>query len=618
MPDHGDAARASWAGLARALGLAWRSGRFSMSCYGVVTVLEALIPVAIAWLTKYAIDEIVDPELDTRVLVAVGVAIAATGVVSAVLGQGSVYLQGELERRIGLAVQDELFASTERFVGLGRFEDPRFLDRLSLAQTSGGSAPGQVLFAAFGIGSAVIMLLGFVGSLVVVSPVLAVGVLLAAAPSVFAELRLSRQRSAMMWRLGPMERREMFFQQLLVSTQAAKELRLFGAGGHFRRRMFTMRRAANREARRMDRRVFVTQTRLSVFAATVAGASLLWALVSASRGDLSVGAVSLLIGAIAGVQSGTSSLVQQTMNAHQQLTMFDHVVQVLDSPPDLVVHPQPLPTPPLRQGVQFENVWFRYSPDHPWALRDVSFTIPHGRAVGLVGRNGAGKSTIVKLLCRMYDAEHGAIRWDGIDIRELDPAELRQRIAAVFQDFMQYDLSVAENIAVGDLAQRTDRAAIVEAARRAGIHDRLISLPRGYHTQLTRTFFSASDAADDEAEDGVLLSGGQAQRLALARALLRDGCDLMILDEPSSGLDAAAEYEVHHALRHYRHGKTSVLISHRLGALRDADELIVLDDGMIVEQGSHAELLAVGGIYATLFRMQADGYQDREASDVLS
>ena len=618
MPDHDDVARASWAGLARALGLAWRSGRFLMSGYGVVTVVEAVIPVAIAWLTKIALDAIADPELDTRVLVMVGAALAGSGVVSAVVSQGSFYLQGELERRIGLAVQDGLFASTERFVGLGRFEDPRFLDRLSLAQTAGGSAPGQVLFAAFGIGSSVIMLIGFIGSLVVVSPVLALGVLLAAAPSVFAELRLSRQRSAMMWRLGPMERRETFFQQLLVSTQAAKELRLFGAGGYFRRRMFSMRRAANREARRMDRRVLVTQTRLSVFAAAVAGASLLWALVSAGRGELSVGAVSLLIGAIAGVQAGTSALVQQTMTAHQELTMFDHFAQVLDSPPDLVVRPQPLATPAMQWGVRFENVWFRYSPDHPWALRDVSFMIPHGRAVGLVGRNGAGKSTIVKLLCRMYDPEHGAIRWDGIDIRELDPAELRQRIAAVFQDFMQYELSAAENIGVGDLAQRTDRAAIVEAARKAGIHDRLIALPRGYSTQLTRTFFSGSEAADDEAEDGVLLSGGQAQRLALARALLRDGCDLMILDEPSSGLDAAAEYELHHALRRYRQGKTSVLISHRLGALRDADQLIVLDDGMIVEQGSHAELLAVGGIYATLFRMQADGYQDPETSDVLS
>lgn len=618
MPDHGDAARASWAGLARALGLAWRSGRFLMSCFAVATVVQALIPVAIAWLTKYALDAIVDPELDARVLVLVGAALAGSGVVSAVVSQGSNYLQGELERRIGLAVQDELFASTERFVGLRRFEDPRFLDRLSLAQTAGGSAPGQVLFAAFGIGSSVIMVLGFIGSLVVVSPVLAVGVMLAAAPSVFAELRLSRQRSAMMWRLGPMERRETFFQQLLVSTQAAKELRLFGAGGYFRRRMFNMRRAANREARRMDRRVLVTQTRLSVFAAAVAGASLLWALVSAGRGELTVGAVSLLVGAIAGVQAGTSSLVQQTMTAHQELTMFDHFAQVLDSPPDLAVRPQPLATPELQWGIRFENVWFRYSPDHPWALRDVSFTIPHGRAVGLVGRNGAGKSTIVKLLCRMYDPEHGAIRWDGIDIREVDPAELRQRIAAVFQDFMQYELSAAENIGVGDLAQRTDRAAIVEAARKAGIHDRLIALPRGYSTQLTRTFFSGSEAADDEAEDGVLLSGGQAQRLALARALLRDGCDLMILDEPSSGLDAAAEYEVHHALRRYRQGRTSVLISHRLGALRDADQLIVLDDGVIVEQGSHAELLAVGGIYATLFRMQADGYQDRETSDVVS
>ena len=608
--DHADTARASWTGLRRALGLAWRSGRPQLICFGFITIMEATVPVAVAWLTKFALDAVVDPKLGTSVLVLAGAALAGTGVLAVILGQSAHYLRSDLDRRIGLVAQDELFAATERFIGLVRFEQPQFLDRLSLAQGAGGRAPGQVVFAAFGIGAALVTLLGFVGSVLTVNPLLALGVLLAAIPTVIAEHRLSRQHSTMMWRLGPVERREMFFQQLLLSTQAAKELRLFGALEYFRRRMLGLRQRANREERRMDRRVLVAQSRLSMLGAVVSGASLLWALLSAGRGEISVGAVSLLVGALTGIQSGTGKLIRDIMRAHQQLTVFDHFLRVLDSPPDLEVRAPAYPMPVLRRGIEFSHVWFRYSPEHPWALQDVSFTIPFGRAIGLVGRNGAGKTTIIKLLCRLYDPEHGTIRWDGVDLRELDPTELRRRISAVFQDFMQYDLTAAENIAVGDLERYADREAIMSAAGRAGIHDRLINLPRGYDTQLTRTFFSASEATDEDPENGVLLSGGQSQRLALARALLRDRCDLMILDEPSSGLDAAAEHEMHQMLRRYRHGRTSVLISHRLGALREADQLIVLDQGRIVEQGNHHQLLAFDGIYATLFRMQADGYQD--------
>jgi ATP-binding cassette subfamily B protein len=269
----------------------------------------------------------------------------------------------------------------------------------------------------------------------------------------------------------------------------------------------------------------------------------------------------------------------------------------------------------LRRGIELRDVWFRYDDEHPWVLRGVSLFIPQGIAVALVGLNGAGKSTLVKLLCRFYDPTRGAILWDGEDLRTVDLAELRGRIGAVFQDYMTYDLSATENVAVGDLSALDDQSRVHAAARRAGIHEVLEKLPQGYETPLTRSFFGGSDEKEDQA--GVRLSGGQWQRVALARAFLRDRRDLMILDEPSAGLDAEAEHEVHSRLRAHRAGQTSLLISHRLGTIRDAEQIVVLADGVIVEQGIHADLVSAGGAYARLFALQAAGYRaDPAAADV--
>jgi ATP-binding cassette, subfamily B, bacterial len=241
--------------------------------------------------------------------------------------------------------------------------------------------------------------------------------------------------------------------------------------------------------------------------------------------------------------------------------------------------------------------------------------VPCGQAAALVGCNGAGKTTLVKLICRFYDPDRGRILWDGVDLRDMDPAGLRDRISAVFQDYMTYDLSARENIALGDLRLAGADEPMTAAARRAGIHATLARLPKGYDTLLTRTYLDLADQEDPQT--GVLLSGGQQQRVALARALLRGGRDLVILDEPSSGLDAEAEYEIHRSLRAHRDGRTTILISHRLNAVRDADRIFVLADGAVAEQGDHATLMARRGTYARLFSLQARGFAD-EAPDAVS
>jgi ATP-binding cassette subfamily B protein len=609
--------RTTLRGAGAALALAWHTGWYLPVAHGLLVLVQAAVPVVIAWQTKLILDLLGSGE-PTGTLLSLGLGLAAAGVVAALAPFAVQYITAETARRVGLLSQDRLFAAAERFAGLARFENPAFLDRLRLAQQSGGDSPSQVVAAVFSLAGGIVTITGFLGSLLVISPWMALVVLAAAVPALAVELRLSRARAAMMWRIGPVERREFFFRDLLSNVQAAKELRLFGVGPYLRDRMNRERVESNAQRRRMDQRELTSQTLLGILSATIAGGGLVWAVLAAVQGRLTPGDLTLFVAAVAGVQNALVQLVREVAMAHHQLLMFDHYLKVVGSGADLAVPERPRPVPALREGIEFRGVWFRYSPEHPWTLRDVNLVIPHGGSLGLVGRNGAGKSTLVKLLCRMYDPERGAVLWDGVDLRDMDPAELRRRIGAVFQDYMEYDLTAAENIGLGDVDVLTDadvdeagrRELVRAAAERAGAHPVVADLPRGYDTLLTRMFFDVADDEDD-AQLGVPLSGGQWQRLALARAYLRGQRDLLILDEPSSGLDAEAEHEIHAGLRTHRRGRTSLLISHRLGTVREAERIAVLDEGRVVETGTHDQLIAAGGVYARLFGLQAQGYQAR-------
>lgn len=600
-------ARSAWA-------LTCRAAPGLLAVYAGCMVLTGLLPVASAWLMKLILDLLTAGAPAAQLLVVAATlagAAAATGIVPHLVQ----YVYTEMERRVALLAQELLFTAVGEFVGLRRFEDPRFLDRLRLADQAGRSTPSQTVVSMLQFIRSAVTVVGFLGSLLVLSPLMALFVLLAGVPMLVAELRLSRHRAQMFLTIGPTERREIFYSQLLTGVESAKEVRLFGIGAFLRGRMLDERRAADAAKRRVDRRTSIVQTGLGLLAALVSGLGLVWAVAAARTGAFSVGAVTMFVAAVAGVQSSMVSLIRQVAGAHQALLMLDHYLAVTSAGPDLPVPAAPRPVPALRHGIEMRNVWFRYSDEHPWVLRGVNLFIPHGSAVALVGLNGAGKSTLVKLMCRFYDPTRGSILWDGKDLRDLDHVALRERIGAVFQDYMHYDLTAAENIALGDLRAIGDHDRLKAAARRAGIHDTIAGLPQGYDTLLSRIFLTESDR--DDPETGVLLSGGQWQRLALARAFLRDQRDLLILDEPSAGLDAEAEAEIHTALREHRRGRTSLLVSHRLGALRDADVIVVLADGRVVESGDHGALMAARGAYARLFALQASGYQDEAPEPVV-
>ncbi|MEU7854347.1 ABC transporter ATP-binding protein [Nonomuraea sp. NPDC049141] len=586
--------------------LIWRSAPLHIVAYLAVSVAVALSSVTVAWLTRSALDQLVSRG-PLGVLVGLASGIAVWGMVGALSPQLGQFLRAELDRRVGLRAKDSLYAAVERFDGIGRFEDPTFLDRLRMADMSVTSS-GQLVDSTFLVVRSVLTLLGFLGSLAVISPWFTVVVLTATVPAFVVELRLARQRTAMMWNISPVQRRELFYAGLLGTVQAAKEIRLLGLGAFLRERMLDEVRRGNAARRRMDRSELLRQGGLIALAGLVAGGGLVWVIMSAGRGTLSVGDVSMFVAATGGVQAAAAGLVGATAGLRQQMLLFRHYHAVVTAGPDLRVPARLRELPALRRGIELRDVWFRYADEHPWVLRGVNLFLPHGATVAVVGRNGGGKSTIVKLLCRFYDPTRGEIRWDGVDIRDVPVDELRARLGAVFQDFMAYEFSASDNIAVGDLPALDDHDRIELAAREAGVHDTLAALPRGYDTLLTRAFRSQSES--DEPQAGVALSGGQWQRVALARAFLRRDRDLVILDEPSAGLDAEAEHEVHTRLRKLRAGRTSLLISHRLGTIRDADHIAVLADGVIIEQGTHSELMAVDGAYTHLFTLQAAGYAD--------
>jgi ATP-binding cassette subfamily B protein len=393
----------------------------------------------------------------------------------------------------------------------------------------------------------------------------------------------------------------------LVTTDTyAKEVKLFGLGDYFIDRFKLLSQTYYDRQRRLITARYIVGFLWSSITTLAGSATYLYVALRAITGPLTLGDLTLYTQAASSVQSSIQGILSGFNGLYEHNLYLNNLFELLETPPRIEApeHPKSLPDP-VRGEVVFEHVSFGYPGSGAQALTDVSFRIAPGETLAVVGRNGAGKTTLIKLLCRLYDPTEGRILLDGVDIRELDPDQLRATIGAMFQDFVAYQATASENIGLGDLPGLEDAQAIQAAARKGGADELIEGLRYGYDTPLGKWF-----------DQGANLSGGEWQKVALGRAFMRDA-RILVLDEPTSALDAQAEYELFERLRQLSSGRTAVYISHRFSTVRQADRILFFERGRLVEEGTHDELMALGGRYARLFTMQASAYTGEQVDAAL-
>ena len=501
-------------------------------------------------------------------------------------------LQNAVSMRIQLMVMEKAAS-----LDLAFYEDPASYDLLRRAQTDSINRPVLMISTAFGLVQTGLTFVTMIALLVVVSPLLALLALLSPVPAFIADTRYGwRGYNIARWG-SRLLRRMNYLVTLLTTDSYAKEVKLFGLGRYFIDRYRLIGNAYyGRQRGQVVRRYLVgfLWGNLSTIATSV---TYLYVALQAIIGKLTLGDLTLYTTAAQSVQNSIQGILGGFSGMYEHNLYLSNLFELMETTSALPAPAKPVPVPnPVRGEIRFDHVSFAYPGAAENALTDLSFTVDAGETIAIVGRNGAGKTTLFKLICRLYDPTDGRIMIDGIDIRDVEPAELRAQIGGMFQDYVTYQATAAENIGLGHLDAIADREAILKASRQAGSDGLIAGLPQGYETALGKWF-----------DAGVNLSGGEWQKVALARAFMRDA-RILLLDEPTSALDAQAEYELFERIHSLTRGRTAVYISHRFSTVRRADRILFLEHGRLVEQGTHEQLMRLNGRYARLFRLQASAY----------
>jgi ATP-binding cassette, subfamily B, bacterial len=586
--------------VARALRFVWQAGRREMTTILALQVVSGVAIAAQLLLGRAILEAVLREEgsrLGVNAVVPELLGLAVTTLAASFAASGLLESQRLLAELVARHTVNRLIEVTSS-VELEAFEVPEFYDRLERSKANAGQRTYELATGVIALGA------GITGLFALLTVMFAIGlpflplVLLAYAPLWVATARNGRASYEFTFWATPADRERDYLQQVLTGKAEAKEVRLFGLAPVLRRRhgaLYDQRLAELRRVakRRLQRSVVANLVSTAI---VLSAAAILIQL--AANGSISAADAGVAI--VATVQLGTrlrflGTGVGSISECSLFLSDFEAFLRLKDAWAGLAAAASPVPAAPF-DHIATERVTFAYPGTGRPVLTDVTVDVRRGEMIALVGRNGSGKSTLAKVLCGLYRPDAGRVLLNGVDAQSLPPEEVRRSIAAVFQDFVCYQLPARDNIGVGNTAQFDDLFGIRQAAADAGIDGALAGLPDGYATILSRAFVGGAD-----------LSIGQWQRVALARAFFRDA-PLVILDEPAAALDAEAEHELFSYIRRLRDGRAALVISHRLSTVREADRIYVLDRGAVVEAGTHDELITAGGPYAELFSLQAAGY----------
>ena len=596
--------RETWAGVVRVIQLVWQTDRWLTSGLAATNILQSVLPVAQVWLAGRLIDEVAQGIQDSanrndhiQSVIILAIIQLAIFVGSSLLQAVGNITQQLMQEKVSITVQSQIMAHANT-LDLADFENATYYDQLQEAQRESQRRPVMMVSQVFGLARSIITFGSMVALLASLSWWIAALTLLSPIPAFISDSRYGWQGFGMMRRHSPVRRAMGYLTSLMTTDQYAKEVKLFTAGDHFIDRYNSVAQGYYQETKNLLVHRYLAGFGWGSLTTLASSGTFLYVAILAIRGQVTLGALTVytqaanqVLGAFQGILGGIQGIYE---NGLYLSTLAD----LMDRQPRISAPEEPVPvTVPFTRGIEFRNVTYRYPDRDVKALDDVSFVIEPGETIALVGQNGAGKSTIVKLIGRLYDPDEGQILINGVDIREYDPAELRRQISVMFQDFATYQFSAADNIGIGNVELMTEQALIEAAANRAGADVVINRLPAGYQTALGKWF-----------EGGHQLSGGEWQKVALARAFMRDA-QIMILDEPTAALDARAEYELFARIQELTTGKIALYISHRFSTARVADRIFVLERGRLVQAGTHEELMLQGGSYADLFELQAASYR---------
>ncbi len=596
--------RAAFANIPRAFALVWRADRRGTVGLALVTLLTALLPAAQAYVGKLIVDSVV-AAINTGMTIEAGIAATLPFVlfefgliiVGSVSTQVRLYLDHVLNSRMSHTINVAIMEKAQD-LDLRFFEDSEFYDQLQNARREADYRAMTTVDTTFSIVQNLITLASFAVILLTFNPLIALLLFGATIPSFIAQSHYSSLYFRLLTWRAPEFRQMRYLEYLLTVDSSAKEVKLFGLSQpllsryqdtfwHFFHEDTTLARKRSS--------ISVLWGLLSTVTYYGAYAWIIWQTIAQT---ITLGDMTLYITVFRQSQMTFQGLFRSFSQLYESGLFLGNLFDFLHLQPEMPRPAAPRSVPqPFQHGIQFHNVSFRYPGHEQWSLRDITMSIRPGEKLAVVGANGAGKTTLIKLLTRLYDPTEGCITLDGVDLRDYDPVELRQAIGVIFQDFVHYHATARDNIGYGQIDRADDAAVVAQAADRGGADEVIDRLPDGYDTMLGKWF-----------AEGHELSGGQWQKIALGRAFMREG-QLLVLDEPTAALDAAREYEIFQRFRELTAGKAALLISHRFSTVRMADRIIVLEQGRLIEEGTHHELLALGGTYAQLFNMQAEGYR---------